>query len=256
MKQPSKIEKQARGDRMEQAAIFDFDARIFGKQASWRVQDPRIGYSGSLKDPAWVYRYWQDHQTEKGFSITESLSLIDPGFVEASSAEGFTFLPLEHLAPTALQHRIRGRSLFLLTAASTAGLEPLLRDLVKQTFEIAPGPRSNLPSQRGNPLETADLLECRPVDLAGVTSADDLALARFRRIRSLVVIRDEQTAERPGPFERIFVYTSDPVLAMLIDRFILENQDRFEAGRNALMLSLIANINSDAVMAAQKTAHG
>jgi hypothetical protein len=237
---------------MKQAAIFDFDSRIFGKQASWRVQDPRLGYSGSLKNPDWVFRYWQEHQKLKGFNLTDSLSLIDPGFVEASSAEGFTFLPVEHLASTALQHRIRGRSLLLLTVASTAGLENLLRDLVRQTFQNLPGPRSNLPSRRGNPLETAELIECRPVDLAGITSADKLPLARFRRIRSLVAIRDKQEAERPGPFERIFVYTSDPVLAMLIDRFILENQDRFEAGRNALMLSLIANISSDAVMAAQK----
>ncbi len=241
---------------MEQAAIFDFDGRIFGKQASWRVQDPRIGYAGSVRDPGWVFRYWQDHRSEKGFDVTESLSLLDPGFVDVNSVEGFTFLPVEHLAPTALQHRIRGRSLYLLTTAASAGLEHLLRQLVKQTFESAPGPRSNVPAHRGNPLEAAELMECSPADLSGISTAEDLPLARFRRIRSLLDIRDEQQAERPGPFERIFVYTSDPVLAMMLDRFIIENQDRFEAGRNALMLSLIANINSDAVATAQKTTSG
>jgi len=239
---------------MKQAVIFDFDNRIFGNQSSWRIHNPRAGFSGSIKDAAWAFQYWLDHRSEKGFSITDSLALAESGFVSAESlshgttsqtklgqSTGFSYLPFEHVTATAIQHRIRSRQIYLLSAVAKAGIEQLLWQLTRQTFE-ASMPKSNLPTQKMNPVDEIELLGCNDHEVFEISSVSDLALIRFRRIKTLITIRDQQQAQRPGPFERIFVYTSDVVLAMLLDQLIVEKQDQFEAGRNALMVSLIVTM--------------
>lgn len=237
-----------------QAAIFDFDSRFFGRDSSWRVQDPRLGMIGAIRDAKTIFDCLSKHQGEKDFRLADHFQHLDPGFVESAQDERVALLPQIHLAPTAQQHRFRGRDLYLLTWTKEAGMVDLLKDLVQRTLETSPKQRSTLPYQRGNPLESASVMELRTEDLNGLAGVDDLPLARFRRIRSLVSINDGQPAERPGPYDRVFVYTSDPVLALLLERYILENQDRFTAGRNALMLSLVARVKEEALLEAQRAA--
>lgn len=232
-----------------QAVIFDFDSRLYGKDASWRVQDPRLGMSGTLRDAGAVVAFIQSHRQDRDFCLSDHYQHLDPGAVDSRHAEGLTLLPVEHLAPTAQQHRFRGRELYLMTWTRDGGMEGILRNLVRQSIETTV--RSSLPYQKGNPLDAAELLELRPTDLEGVDGSDGLALARFRRLRSLLSIDEGPQAERPGPFDRLFVYTTDPVLALLLDRFILEFQDRFTAGRNALLLAVIANVSEEAMLAAR-----
>ncbi|MBW7857869.1 MAG: hypothetical protein H3C43_06190 [Leptonema sp. (in: Bacteria)] len=234
---------------MKQAAIFDFDSRIFGKDIGWRITDPRIGLSGSVKDSNWMLEFWQKHQNENDFRIGDKLSLVEPESVESAKPDTIPFLPLEYLASTAQLHRIRSRSLFLLTAAVSSGLDLMLRRIIETTFEKTPGRRSNLPAQRGNPLDEAEFLELRPVDFEGIRRIDDMPKARLQRLSSLISIHDQQEAERPGPFERIFFYTSDLQMAELTNRFINENQHRFIEGRNALMLSFITKVNTETTSA-------
>lgn len=234
---------------MKQAAIFDFDSRIFGKDIGWRITDPRIGFSGSVKDSNWMLEFWQKHQNEKDFRISDKLALVEQESVESPKPDSIPLLPLEYLASTAQLHRIRSRSLFLLTAATSSGLDVILRTFIETTFENTPGRRSNLPAQRGNPLEEAEPLQLRPIDFEGIHTIEDMPTGRLRRLSSLISIHDQQEAERPGPFERIFFYTSDLVMAEITNRFINENQHRFQEGRNALMLSLITKANIGTITA-------
>lgn len=225
---------------MKQSAIFDFDSRIFGKNIGWRIIDPRVGFSGSIKDSNWMIEFWQKHQDQKDFRITDKLILVESESAEVTAPSTIPFLPIEYLASTAQLHRIRNRSLLLLTAATTSGLDTILRKIIETTFDQTPGRRSNLPAERGNPLEEAELLE---LSLNGLTDVSDMASARLKRLSSLLSLTDLQEAQRPGPYERIFFYTTDPVMAEITNRFINENQHRFVEGRNALMLSLITKAN-------------
>lgn len=235
-----------------QAVIFDFDSCLYGKDVSWRVQDPRLGMSGALRDASTVVEFLQSRRHERDFCLTDHYQHLEPGFVDSRHAEGLALLPLEHVAPTAQQHRFRGREMFLLTWTRQGGMEGILRNLVRQS--IGNAARSSLPYQKGNPLDAAELLELRPADLEGLHPTEGLALARFRRLRSLLSITEGPQAERPGPFDRLFVYTADPVLALLLDRFILEFQDRFTAGRNALLPAVIAHVTAEAMLAARAQA--
>lgn len=214
----------------KQAAIFDFDGILYNPENTWRVTTPLLGRPGSLARMDDAMKFIRRHMGSD-VRILDYYALDAHEYQVAHKDEVLNLLTPDLLRPTARGHQIRGRQLYILTLTDLLGI----RDIIMRMI-----PKEEGPFENKNPFDNAKNLLLRDTELIDIKRARELPLARMRRILSLLRHTDNRNTAQPGPFSRIFLYTTDRILAELItDQMAKIHQDLVD-GRNSVIVHYVA----------------
>ena len=215
-----------------QAAIFDFDSVLFHDSNIWKVKHPAVGILGMAASTSDVLQHFQKGILKtNGKHLPDYYSLDEFPYDLLDDSSSFNILPPELVRTTARSHGQKRRDLFVLSMTRRTGILNFLCDLIPPEKGPIPFP---------NPFETCDVLELRTEDLDEIKRAQDLPLARMRRMLSLLSYNDGRPTAAPGPYERIFYHTTDRVAAELVSGYVHKNHSLLEDGRNAILVYYIA----------------
>ncbi|MCR9141890.1 MAG: hypothetical protein NXI24_06530 [bacterium] len=240
------------------AAIFDFDGVLYSSSARWKIIDARLGVVGSrVAWEAGLRMYDQASQKFPGLQLNECFAPDEFEFAVLRDHANLT-LP-RHLMKTAQNHIFRGHDLFVLSRYS---FRDFLR--VNERFMGQPGP---LPL-KGNPFEHSRLLVTEDYSAAHGNTGASLN-QKFRRIVSMLELnRDTEETHPPsddrdpagapdsaiadqgaddsapetGMYSRVFLYYTETGYPDLADQFLRSTMDDLAGGRNAIVVSYIADV--------------
>ncbi|HBS03437.1 MAG TPA: hypothetical protein DEA96_00625 [Leptospiraceae bacterium] len=215
-----------------QAAIFDFDSVLFHERNIWKVKHPAVGILGMAASTNDVLKHFQNGILKReGKHLPDYYSLDEFPYDQLEDSSGFNILTPDLVRTTARTHAQKRRDVFVLSMTRRTGILDFLCDLIPPEKGPIPFP---------NPFETCEVLELRTEDLDEIKRAQDLPLARMRRMLSLLSYNDGRATAAPGPYERIFYHTTDRVAAELVSGYVQKNHSLLEDGRNAILVYYIA----------------
>lgn len=218
------------------AAIFDFDGVVFQPDAGWKIIDARLGVVGSRvrwERGCVLYENYRRHNPDA--LITECFALDEYAYGSAPVDGALNITPPDSVMKTAQNHRFRGHDLILLSQSSHRDLLDITEHLMgERRFPVLK-----------NPFEEARFLspvEQNPLILTGHGIEHKFAIiSELLAYKHNLRFNTENEPDDRGRYHKIYLYTTEPAYAQVLEDFTRKNLDDLLGGRNAIVHSFIAH---------------